>query len=334
VVYAKWNILRAMLHCSYKAWLLTKEPEALILSHEDPRHIGNQAELTLDVTSIAPDDKLALTAWAHDQTGQNIETGKILHGKQVTTFRISRYNRQGHKLLTGLNELLSNPDTPAFYRNRHCPDCQFYRSCYEKLKERNCISLLGGISPKILAKYHKKGLFSITQLAYTFRPRRRRGIPQPSGSYPWELKALAIREQKTYVLHSPELLEALVSIFIDFEGLPDENRVYLLGGIIVQSGKADVKFSYWANGIEEEKKVFKRLSNILKKYPEAPVYHYGSYETKAMKTAFQKWPELGNPGIEKRMINLLSYFRTHIYPPTYTNGLKEIANFLGFQWSD
>ena len=34
------------------------------------------------------------------------------------------------------------------------------------------------------------------------------------------------------------------------------------------------------------------------------------------------------------MINILGYLRTHVYPPTYGNGLKEVGKFLGFEWSD
>ena len=37
--------------------------------------------------------------------------------------------------------------------------------------------------------------------------------------------------------------------------------------------------------------------------------------------------------IIKSSCNLLSFFYSHIYLPTYTNGLKEIATFLGFQWT-
>ena len=33
----------------------------------------------------------------------------------------------------------------------------------------------------------------------------------------------------------------------------------------------------------------------------------------------------------KNSQNLLSIFRTSIYPPTYTNGLKDIAKFFGIQ---
>ncbi len=32
--------------------------------------------------------------------------------------------------------------------------------------------------------------------------------------------------------------------------------------------------------------------------------------------------------------NLFSYFHSEIYLPTYSNGLKEGANFLGFSWTE
>lgn len=34
------------------------------------------------------------------------------------------------------------------------------------------------------------------------------------------------------------------------------------------------------------------------------------------------------------MVNVLSYLRTHVYPPTYGNGLKELGAFLSFRWTD
>src|SRR5207237_4781061 len=101
-------------------------------------------------------------------------------------------------------------------------------SCYKKLKEKDCISLLAGMTPKVVAKYHKKGITTITQLSHLFRPRRSHRTPQTSGRYQWELKALAIREQKKFILHQPNITHNLVSIYLDFEGLPDERFECLL----------------------------------------------------------------------------------------------------------
>src|SRR5437870_4516827 len=38
--------------------------------------------------------------------------------------------------------------------------------------------------------------------------------------------------------------------------------------------------------------------------------------------------------IIQRSFNILNLFRSNVYPPTYTNSLKEIANFLEFRWSN
>ena len=38
--------------------------------------------------------------------------------------------------------------------------------------------------------------------------------------------------------------------------------------------------------------------------------------------------------ILSKSFNLLSVFFDNVYMPTYTNGLKDIAQYLGFQWSD
>src|SRR5665213_3131456 len=186
---------------------------------------------------------------------------------------------------------------------------------------------------KIIDRYHEKGIFTILQLSHLFRLRRKRNRPQNPKRYLWELKALAIREKKTYVLQAPEIPDGPTFIYLDFEGLPQSDFIYLAGVLIRQPEKPEETHSFWANDKSEEEIVFKQLIGLLQKYPEAPILHYGSYDAKAIR----KWKAKDKESfvaIEKRMVNVLSWFRTHVYPPTYTNSLKEIAGFLGFAWAD
>jgi hypothetical protein len=200
--------------------------------------------------------------------------------------------------------------------------------------ERDCISLLPSMSMKSLLKYHNKGITTITQLSHLFKPRRRRAA-NPQSSYLWELKALAIREKKTFVIQRPELNDSDIAIYLDFEGTSDEKHIYLLGGIIKQNGEPEKVFSFWSESKENEQANFNYLFKLLNQYPDAAIYHYGSYETKALKLAAKKSPALKYwPLIEKRMVNLLGYLRTHVYPPTYGNGLKELCAYLNFNWSE
>ena len=335
---ADWKIFQAMLHCPYKAWLLTKETVA-----QDSRTLYSNAQLQITLSSrkITLQDKLALITWGHSEiaTGQSLEKIKVLYGEEPfqTAFIKIKHTKKSEKLLFDTRHVIGKEEAPPFYRNKHCPECQYKDSCHQKLKEKDCISQLGGITGKVLAKYHKKGIFSITQLAHLFSPRRRsKRKPKIAASYMWELKALAIREQKTFVMYQPELNENPNAIYIDFEGVPEEGWIYLLGGIIIQEGKPNEPFSYWADNKDQEKAIFKNLFALLEKFQDTPIYHYGSYESKALKQAVRKYPamkqELGR--VEKRMVNLLAYLRTHVYPPTYSNGLKELATFLGFVWTE
>jgi hypothetical protein len=193
-------------------------------------------------------------------------------------------------------------------------------------ERRDCISLLS-MPPATLAKYHRKGITTITQLAHLFRPRRRGRVLHVKGRYLYELKALAIREEKTYVLHKPDIRTTSVSIYLDMEGLPEENFIYLIGGIITHADQPDQTFSFWANDRSEERLIFDRLRHLVATYTNATIYHYGSYETKAFKKS-------GFVIGDNRLVNLLGYLRTHVYPPIYTNGLKELAKYIGFSWAD
>jgi predicted RecB family nuclease len=326
-----WRIMRAMLDCPYKAWLLSKEQETI------PKQL-----IVFPHEKITANDKTALTAFyisQGEETKQTIDRTEVLLGKESKpiTIRI-KPSKRVEKLLVETKKIISNTEPPVFYKNKHCPECQFKESCYKKLKEKDCISLLGSISPKIIAKYHSKGIFSITQLSHLFRPRRRsRRKPKIAANYMWELKALAIREQKTFVMYTPELNETTNAIYIDFEGVPSESFIYLIGGLIKQEDKPDEAFYFWANSKEDEKEIFSKLFTLLNQYPLSTIYHYGSYETKTLRSVAKKYGGVLKqefPKIEKRMINLLSYLRTYVYPPTYSNGLKELAGFLGFKWAE
>ena len=309
------SIILAMQRCAYKAWLLNKE-----------QTLTTEPGSVLKIGTTLSNDKIAAVAWRllQDTLDELPGTTKAVEAK-------------AKKLLAAAQETVQKETPPAFYRNKHCPECQFRESCHKKLLERDCISLLAGMTPKTLAKYHNRGFFTITQLSFAFRPRKRRMAGKIAGTYLWELKALAIREKKTYVLRSPELAEQQDAIYIDFEGLPDEDYIYLIGVLVKSKGGEKQSYAFWADNKAQEKEGFDALLNLLNQYPDVPVYHYGSYEVKNIKRIAKLWgDDFGQAltEISKRLVNLLGYLRTNVYPPIYSNGLKEIGKFLGYEWTE
>ena len=96
--------------------------------------------------------------------------------------------------------------------------------------EKDDFSLLAGMSAKERQKLRSKGIFTVTQLSYTFRPRRRpKRLRDKREKYHHSLKALAIREKKIHIVGSPELKIEGTPVYLDVEGLPDRDFYYLIG---------------------------------------------------------------------------------------------------------
>src|SRR5207248_50531 len=124
-----------------------------------------------------------------------------------------------------------------------------------------------------------KGIFSVTQLSYTFRARRKpkrfASKPEP---YSHALRALALRERKIHIVGKPELHLKQNPIYLDVEGTPDRNFYYLIG-VRIKSGDSYVQHSFWANDESEEKQIWAALLRTLAKIENPQPIHYGSYET-------------------------------------------------------
>jgi len=96
-------------------------------------------------------------------------------------------------------------------------------------------------------------------------------------------------------------------------------------------------FTFWADSKDREEKIFKQFLKLLSKFKDYTIYHFGSYEISNLKRIARKIDSNNKDKIEsviKNSQNLLSIFTTNIYTPTYTNGLKDIANLLGFKWTE
>src|SRR4029077_17247893 len=112
----------------------------------------------------------------------------------------------------------------------HCGQCEFQTRCSTQARERDELSRLSGISEKDRTRLHSKCIFTVTQLSYTFRPRRRRRESRgKQEKHHHSLQALAIRENKIHTVGIPDLKLNGTPVFLDVEGLPDRDFYYLIG---------------------------------------------------------------------------------------------------------
>ncbi len=267
-------------------------------------------------------------------------TARIVYGRRqkTTSIAMKHYVDKSQKLLKDLEKFMNENNEPIRYRIKHCQICEFKDLCLADFRERDDLSLLGGMGEKQIMKLNNKGIFTVNQLSYTYRPRRRKKKVVKPDRLEHSLKALALREKKTFVLDVPTFPNTEWDVFLDLEGLTDEHFWYLIGllGINQKTGER-IERSFWADTQEDTEKILTRFSNIISTLNNFTIFHYGSYDMQALKKINKRldgdFDEL-LAKILKNSVNILSFFTSDLYPPTFTNGLKDIAQYIGFNWSD
>jgi predicted RecB family nuclease len=95
----------------------------------------------------------------------------------------------------------------------------------------------------------------------------RKGKDSQPPKYSHSLKALAIRDDKIYVVEKPKVPWSGTLIFLDVEGVPDQDFYYLIG-LLVTEGDSTKAFSFWADNPSEEEKIWREFLTTLQSYSE------------------------------------------------------------------
>jgi predicted RecB family nuclease len=262
-------------------------------------------------------------------------SGIIWHGKECRTTRV-RINadlRKTERLLREVKEAVDS-ESPRLILNDHCQVCEFRHRCHDQAVREDSISLLRGMGEKEIKNYARKGIFTVAQLAHTFRPRRRGKRSPPKENHRYHaLQALAVRDRRVYVFGTPQLPDAPVHVYLDIEGNPDEGYDYLVGMIVVEGDK-ERHLSFWANSRDHEGTIFDQFLEAVSPYQDFLVFAYGGYERGSLLRMRKHATEVATVDrVLKALVNPLSLIYSHVYFPTLSNGLKDIGAFLGCSWN-
>jgi predicted RecB family nuclease len=263
--------------------------------------------------------------------------GILIHGPNgdIKRLKLGTNAQQSGRAVEELKRIQGEGTAPRLTLNDHCQVCEYRQRCHAEATAKDDLSLLRGVGEKQIRKYERRGIFTVTQLSCTFRPRKRSKRQKQKGQTHYHaLQALAVRDKKIYVLGTPELPASPVRIYLDIEGDPARGFEYLLGMILEANG-AEQRHSFWANTPDEERLIFRQFLDVVGRYEDFRLYVYGSYEAAFLRRMIKESGrhELGEK-LLPRLENILSVVHSHVYFPTYSNGLKDIAGYLGFRWTE
>jgi predicted RecB family nuclease len=266
--------------------------------------------------------------------------GLVARGPEAKLGRVRlgpKLYRRAEQVLGELARLQAGGDPPRLTLNGHCQVCEFRQRCHAQAAKDDDLSLLRGMSEQEIRRQNSKGIFTVRQLSYTFRARRRNKRAKGQAfPHSFALQALAIRENKVHVHGDYAVPSSPTSAYLDIEGHPDRGWHYLIGLVVVEDG-VESRHSFWADCEEEEPAIFARLLEKLGQYPEYRLFHFGSYEAKALRRIKARLPEDQREQVEVvlgRAVNVLSIINAHVYFPTYSCGLKDIGRSIGCDWSE
>lgn len=206
---------------------------------------------------------------------------------------------------------------------------------------RRDISLLSGLGPSKKQVLVNIGICTIDDIVNT---------PQEKLV---EIKGIRAKTAKKFILKSKALIsgecipigtcnfpEKSTDIFLDLEGtgaqIAGEELIeidYLIGVVLRKEGK-DEYIPFIAHKKDKEGEMFQQFLDWLEKQDDFIIYYWHSYERTHLKKMSERY------GIKDKIEKLLFDNMRDISKdavrcfafPTYSNGLKEIASYIGYEW--
>ncbi len=276
------------------------------------------------------------------RSGLPVSCAKVVFGPHFSTTRLGLSGPNGlthlgnevTSMLLDLEAMVTTPAAPRLFLNAHCTVCEFRDRCRKDAIERENLSLLTGLQPKEIEAWNERGIFTVTQLAHTFRPKTMGRSSHNPKRHSQQLQAMAIRDKTTYVRKRPDMPTASTKVYLDVEGIPATGLFYLIGLLLVKDG-GQVRHQFWADSELDQEAMWHDFLPVLMHLDDSVVVHFGRYERDFVGEMLQRYggnDSVSEEGLLSRLFDVHAAIRTNVFFPVYSNSLKDIAPFLDFRW--
>jgi uncharacterized protein len=251
------------------------------------------------------------------------------------------YEESLKKAIEGTRAILEGGEVPTPTYN----GCEWPWETYcnhEALRTRD-VSLVGQVGPKTKANLAAQGFKKIWDIS-SATVEDLQNVPGIGAGRAQKLllSARAIEEGEPIPRDSSVLTfpERATEIFLDLEGADQPGHEdemvqvdYLIGVLIRKGGREEYK-PFIAHRSEDEGAMFREFMEFMRTQRDYVIYHWHNYESWHIKKLGERH------GLEEEVEELLvphmvdlhkMATRAYVFP-TYSNGLKDVADYLGFKW--
>ena len=266
----------------------------------------------------------------------------IINGdSEQIAFEYRRHEASLERALRGTQAILDGLEVPTPTYNAGEWPWQTYTNA-AALKSRD-ISLAGQVGPKMKDKLAERGFRKIWDLSPS-RLEELKKIPRVGEATALRLvrSAQAIVKKKVIEVDLSALRfpERSCEIFLDLEGADppgDEGdflQVDYLIGVLIRRDACEEYRPFMAWHPREEGDMFRRFMEFLQGQPDGWIYHWHNYERWHMRQLAERYGMTAEAEsiLFPRMVDLHRTATAAFVFPTPTNGLKDVAAYLGYRW--
>lgn len=258
-------------------------------------------------------------------------------------FSFKSYESILKEAIKGTQAILDGTEIPTpTYNGAEWPWKTFTN--HQALKTRD-ISLVGSVGSHMKEKLTQHGYRKVWDLS-SANPDSLMKIPRIGESIANRLilnaKALTkniLIPQDLSVLDFPE---KPVEIYLDLEGTDQPGHEdelaqmdYLIGVLVKWDSEVFYK-AFFADRLSDEAEILRSFLRFMQDQKDFVIYHWHNYEKWHLNKMSEKYGlmETMKTAVFPHMIDLHRIATKAFVFPTYSNGLKDIAAWLGFKWRD
>jgi uncharacterized protein len=257
-------------------------------------------------------------------------------------YRYADYEESLKKAVEGTRAILEGREVPT--PTYHGCEWPWETYCNREALRTRDVSLVGQVGPRTKANLVVHGFKKIWDIS-SAKAEDLQKVPRIGAATAQKLilSAQAIKNGEPIPLDSSVLKfpQKSTEIFLDLEGTDQPGHEdelihqvdYLIGTLVRKDGREEYK-SFIAHRLEDEGAMFREFMEFMRAQRDYVMYHWHNYESWHIKKLAERH------GLEHEVEGLLlphmidlhkMATRAYVFP-TYGNGLKDVAGYLGFTW--
>ena len=370
---ATWELMQQGVDCIYKGVLLaTYSEEITLLSCPDLliKQPGNSclgdwlyvpAQIEL---GKRPKLEYQIVATFHAQVLAQVQFATpniawlLLRRKEAYLVSLAKWMPQMQRSLYECIQTLTSSQAPEVFISRQkCSLCRWFSHCYSQAKSQQHLSLLPGVTPSRYRELQAVNLVTLESLANTnpvelenlhgFDNRSAQQLIVQAQSIVENRPILILGgkgdketrgqgENDQFIIHHSSFTPQ-IELYFDIEAQPELNLDYMLGVLVVDRTSKTEKFhSLLAEKVEDEALIWQQFLELVWQYPQAPIFHFFSYEVDTVKRLAQIYqtPKEQIQPLLERFVDVYEQITQTVILPVESYALKAIARWLGFEWRD